>query len=106
MPRNFTKIFLWTRWKILGPGCTWGSPKEGTTHQGVPGGPGVPWWVVPTSGAPQTASLLYKYPNIPETLEASKKYSSSHAESRTTRSNLDTIMGFTTSIGASPMMRE
>ena len=29
-----------------------GSPEEGTTHHGAPGGPGAPWWVVPTSGAP------------------------------------------------------
>ena len=25
----------------------------GTTHLGVPGGPGAPWWVVPPSGHPQ-----------------------------------------------------
>ena len=68
-------------------GCSKGS----TTHQGAPGGPGAPWWVVPTSGAPGTASLLYKYTNIPETLKASTKYSSAATESRTTRSNLDTI---------------
>ena len=62
----------------LGPGSTWGSPEEGTTHQVAPGGPGAPWWVVRTSGAPRTASLLYKYPNIPETLGESMKYSSNH----------------------------
>ena len=54
-------------------GCAEGS----TTHQGAPGGPGAPWWVVPTSGAPRTASLLYKYPNIPETLGESTKINSS-----------------------------
>ena len=54
-----------------------GCPEGGTTHLGAPGGPGAPWWVVPTSGAPWTASLLYKYPNIPETLGESTKYSSS-----------------------------
>ena len=54
-----------------------GCPEGGTTHQGVPGGPSAPWWVVPTSGAPRTASLLYKYPNIPKTLGESTKYSSS-----------------------------
>ena len=71
---NATKLyrdFLWTRRNMLGPGCTWGSPEEGTTHQGAP------WWVVPTSGAPRTASLLYKYPKNPRTLEESTKYSSS-----------------------------
>ena len=54
-----------------------GSLEGGTTHEGVPGGPGAPWWVVPTSGASQTASLLYKYPNIPETLGESTKINSS-----------------------------
>ena len=56
-------------------------PKGGSegsiTHLGVPGGPGVPWWVVPTSVASRTASLLYKYPNIPETLGESTKINSS-----------------------------
>ena len=77
MPRNFTEIFYGLEgrcWALVAPG---GSPKEGTTHQGAPGGPGAPWWVVPTSGAPRTASLLYKYPNILETIKASTKYSSS-----------------------------
>ena len=40
----------------------------GTTHQGAPGGPGVPWWVVPTSLASRTTSLPYKNPNILKTL--------------------------------------
>ena len=61
----------------MGPGCAWGCPEGGTTHQGVPGGLGAPWWVVLTSGAPRTASLLYKYPNIPETLGKSTKINSS-----------------------------
>ena len=54
-------------------GCSEGS----TTHQGAPGGPSAPRWVVPTSGAPRTPSLLYKYPNMPETIGESTKYSSS-----------------------------
>ena len=29
-----------------------GAPEVGTTHQGAPGPPGVPWWVVPPSGHP------------------------------------------------------
>ena len=100
MPRNFTKIFYGPegrKWALVAPGVPrgehnppghamrlWralvtpgGSPEEGTTHQGAPGGLGAPWWVVPTSGAPWTASLLYKYPNILETLGESTKYSSS-----------------------------
>ena len=54
------------------------------TYQGVPRGghnqprpPGTPRWVVPTSVASRTASLLYKYPNIPETLGESMKINSS-----------------------------
>ena len=77
MPRNFTENFYGpkgTQRALAAPG---GCPKGDTTHQGAPGGPGAPWWVVPTSGAPRTASLLYKYPNIPETLGESTKYSSS-----------------------------
>ena len=50
-----------------------GAPRGGTMHQGAPGGPGAHWCVVPTSGAPRPASLLYKYPNIPKTLGESMK---------------------------------
>ena len=38
----------------------------GTTYLGAPGAPGVPWWVVPTSVVSRTASLHYKFPNIPK----------------------------------------
>ena len=41
------------------------------------GPPGAPWWVVPSSGHPRTASLLYKYPNIPKTLGELTKINSS-----------------------------
>ena len=43
--------------------------------KGVP--PGAPWWVVPTSMASHATSLLYKYPNIPETLGEVMKNNSS-----------------------------
>ena len=69
--------FLWTRRHPMGQGIAWGCSEGRTTHQGTPGGPGAPWWVVPTSCAPRTASLLYKYPNIPETLGESTKINSS-----------------------------
>jgi hypothetical protein len=46
-------------------------PEVGNTHYGAP------WWVVPSSEASHTASLLYKYPNIPETLRESMKINSS-----------------------------
>src|SRR3990170_1958092 len=66
--RNFLEIFS-------GPEDTWwakevpeGSSEESTTHQGAPGGPGAPRWVVPTSVASRTASSPYKFPNIPKTL--------------------------------------
>ena len=78
MPRSFTMIFYGPKgrsWALVAPG---GSPEEGTTHQGAPGGPGTPRWVVPTSGAPWTDSLLYKYPKILETLVESTKFSSNH----------------------------
>src|SRR4051812_12645767 len=60
--------FLYTIRHPVGQRSTWGCSEGSTTHQGAPGGPGAPWWVVPTSFASQTTSLLYKYPNIPETL--------------------------------------
>ena len=41
-----------------------GCPEGGTTHQGAPGPPGAPRWVVPTSVASRTPSLHYKFPNI------------------------------------------
>ena len=51
--RNFFEIFFEEediQWAEEAPGgCSEGS----TTHQGAPGGPGAPWWVVPTSGAPE-----------------------------------------------------
>ena len=45
-----------------------GCPDGGTTHQGVPGPPGAPRWVVPTSVASRTPSLHYIFPNIPKPL--------------------------------------
>ena len=53
MQQNFTEIFYGpegTCWALVAPG---GSPEEGTTHQGTPGGPGMPWWVVLSSEHPQ-----------------------------------------------------
>ena len=70
--------FFWTRRHPVGRRSTWGCSEGSTTHQGMPGGPGAPWWVVPTSAASRTASLLYKYPNIPKTLGESTKINSSH----------------------------
>ena len=104
--RNFLWIF-WTRRHPVGRRSTWGCSEGSTTHQGAPGGRSAPWWVVPTSGGPWTDSLLYKYPNIPETLGSRQKSIPATAESRTTRSNLDTITeAFIMPIDTSSMMRE
>ena len=77
MQRNFLETFFGPediQWAREAPrGCS----EWSTTHQGAPGGPGAPRWVVPTSVASRTASLLYKYPNIPETLGESTKINSS-----------------------------
>ena len=62
------------QWVGEAPG---GFSEGSTTYQGTPGPPGAPWWVVPTLGASPTDSLLYKYPNIPETLGESTKINSS-----------------------------
>src|SRR6266536_4217025 len=45
-----------------------GCPEGGTTHQGMPGPPGAPRWVVPTSVASRTPSSPYKSSNIPKSL--------------------------------------
>ena len=58
-PRNFLDIFYGSEhlgWARAAPG---GCPERGTTHQGVPGGPGAPRWVVPTSGLPFGTSLAH-----------------------------------------------
>ena len=64
MPRQFTMMFYGIEGTQRALVALGGSPGEGTTHRAL-GGPDAPWWVVLTSGAPQTASLLYKYPDIP-----------------------------------------
>ena len=52
MPQNFTENFYGTKgtqWALAAPAaCLEG----GTTHQGVPGSPSGPWWVVPTDTSP------------------------------------------------------
>ena len=63
--------------EAIGPWLHLGESRGGDNPPGRARRPRSPWWVVPTLGAPRTASLLYKYPNIPETLEVSTKYSSS-----------------------------
>ena len=66
---NAVKLFV----DFFGPEDTYwakqvpeGSSEGSTTHQGAPGPPGAPRWVVPTSVASRTPSLHYQFPNIPK----------------------------------------
>ena len=42
-----------------------GEPEVGTTHQGAPGAPGVPCWVVPSSGLPPGATRAQHVTSVP-----------------------------------------
>ena len=104
--RNFLEIFFGPEEGQWAKEVTRREPRPPTTHQGTRG-PGVPWWVVAALGTPSTASELYKYPNIPETLEESTKNTSSHRKFQNREIQSNTITeGFIFIIGASPMMRE
>ena len=76
MPRNSTENFYGPEGRQRALAAPGECPEGGTTDQGAQEAQ-APWWVVPTSGAPRAASLLYKYPNIAKTLRESTKYSSS-----------------------------
>ena len=39
--------------------AAWGAPEVGTTHQGAPGPPGAPWWVLLPLSSPPGASLAH-----------------------------------------------
>ena len=100
--------FLWTRRHLMGQGCAWGgAPRRAEptrAHQEAQVCPGglCPPWVPP---GPPLWSI--KTPIFQKPQGSQRKSIPAAAESRTTKSNLDTITeGFTTSIGASPMMRE
>ena len=69
--------FLWTKRNTMGPGCTWGKSRGGDNPPGCARRPSHALVGCAHLGCPRTASLLYKYPNIPEALKASTKYSSS-----------------------------
>ena len=82
---NATKLFVY----FFGPEDNSGAkeapegrPVEPTRHQGTPGGLGTPRWVVGPTGVSSTASQLYKYPNIAETLGESTKHNSSRRKSQ------------------------
>ena len=77
---NATKLhddFLWARRKAMGPGCTWGAPRGGHNPPERARRPRRTLVGCAHLGCPRTASLLYKYHNIPETLEQASKQSSS-----------------------------
>ena len=74
---NLFVDFFWTKRHSVGQRSTRGELWGEQNPPSAPGGPGAPRWVVPTSVASRTACLLYKYPNIPETLEESTKINSS-----------------------------
>ena len=81
MPRNFTEIFY--------------GPEDTQEAQARPGG------LCPPRVPPGLPLCTINTPKIPEPLGSQRNIHPAAAESRTTRSNLDTITeGFTTSIGA------
>ena len=81
--------------------------KGGTTFLGTPGLQGAPWWVVGPTRVSCTASLPYKFPNIPETLGESMKHNSSCRKFQNHKIQSNTITeGFIILIGASALMRE
>ena len=77
MPRQFPMIFYGPEGTqrvlvALGGVLRRGQPTRACQEaEACPGG------LCPPRVPPRTASLLYKYPNIPETLEQAMKYSSS-----------------------------
>ena len=69
--------FFWSGRQPMGRRRAWGVLRGEHNPPRRAWRPRRPSWVVPTSGARRTASLLYKYPNIPETLGESTKINSS-----------------------------
>ena len=59
-PRVFWNIGLFIE-QTVGPGGT----RVGTTHQGAPGPPGAPCWIVPPLGHPQGAARARCVPSGP-----------------------------------------
>ena len=55
-----------------GPEKHLGCPEGGTTHQGAPGPPGMPRWVMPPSGHPSGTSLSHPVSSVLE--KFSKKF--------------------------------
>ena len=77
MHRNFSEDFFFLEDTQEAQDVHQRGPVGPTRHQGAPGSPGTPWWVVGPTGTPSTASQLYKYSDIPETIGESMKHNSS-----------------------------
>ena len=107
IPRNFTMIFYGPegrQWALVAPG---GAPRGSKPTRARQEAQPRPGGLCPPRVPPGPPLCSINTPKIPEPQERQRNIHPAAAESRTTRSNLDTITeGFTTSIGASPMMRE
>ena len=107
MPRNSTIIFHgpegW-QWALVAPG---GCPEGAQPTLARLGAQARPGGLCPPRVPPEPPLCSINTPKIHKPQGSRGNIHPAAAESRTTRSNLDTITeGFTTSIGASPMMRE
>ena len=105
MQQNF---HFWTRRHVMGLGCAWGVLRGGAQPtkarqeaQARPGG------LCPPRVPPGPPLCSINTPIFPKPQGSRRNIDPAAAESRTTRSNLDTITeGFIILIGASLMMRE
>ena len=52
----------------VGPWLRLGEVPRRGNHQGAPGGPGAPWWVVPSSGLPPGATRAQLVPSGPSNI--------------------------------------
>ena len=107
MPRNFTENCYGpegTQWALVAPGgvLRWGQPiRAGQEAQARPGG------LCPPRVPPGPPLCSINNPIFQKPYGSQRNIHPATAVSKTTSSNLDTIKeAFTTSIGASPMMRE
>ena len=107
MQQNFTEIFYGpedTQWAKAAPG---GSPRRAQPTRPRQEAQAHPSGLCPPRLPPEPPLCSINTPIFQKPQGSRHKSIPATAESRTTRSNLDTITeGFTTSIGASPMMRE
>ena len=107
MPRNSTMIFYGPegrQWALVAPG---GAPRGAQPTRARQEAQARPGGLCPPRVPPEPPLCSINTPIFQKPQGSRRNTHPAAAESRTTRSNLDTITeGFTTSIGASPMMRE